>query len=144
MEGSSAPLEGQFAGELLELAGLSRERVREIAGRCDTSWLQQLEERGPLLELLIKEPGPTWRAQVPSKRWVAFGKALEPFLAAALEGSLPAWKAVEVGLRLLYRAPVRSADEVPPSTRGCSWSKRRAAGRSWQPSLSRQTCQVLF
>ncbi len=52
---------------------------------------------------------------MPSKRWVAFGKALEPFLAAALEGSLPAWKAVEVGLRLLYRAPVRSADQVPPS-----------------------------
>jgi len=74
-----------------------------------------LEERGPLLDHLVEEPGPTWRAAVPAKRWVAFGKALEPLLAGAVLGRLEAWKAVEVGMRLLCRARRREAEQVPPS-----------------------------
>ena len=97
-EGASDPLGSQFAGEVLALAGMSAEQVRQVADRGSTGFVRLLEERGPLLSQLIEEPGPTWRAAVPSKRWVAFGKALEPLLAGAILGRLEAWKAVEVGM----------------------------------------------
>ena len=139
LEGSTDPLQGQFAGEVLSLAGISCEEVYELAAKCDTSWLKVLEERGPLLEHLIREPGPTWRKNVPSKRRVALGKAFEPILAAAVTGRLDAWKALEVAMRLLFRAPTRSVDaEKPEGENGFSvdWelAKRLAVvkERGWE------------
>jgi len=101
------PLAGPLASEILDLAGVSADFIHELAGTCDTSWVALLEVRGPLLEHLISEPGPTWRKNFPAKRRVALGKAFEPILAAAVTGRVDAWKALEVAMRLLYRAPIR-------------------------------------
>ena len=122
------PLAGPLANEILALAGIPRERIYELALSCDSSWIELLEAKGPLLDHLINEPGPTWRNNFPTKRRVALGKAFEPFLAAAVSGRGAAWKALEVAMRLLYRAPTRAVGGVK-ALDGVDFSLDRELGR---------------